>query len=340
MQPIRLPVNSEGMMGKKKEVASDKSETVRELPAACSNETLAVEFMERVRWNGETACPRCGVIGESRQMKDRATGERNKRFLWLCGACHRQFTVRIGTVFEDSRIPLRHWCYAFWMACSSKKGVSALQIKRQTGLSYKSALFMMHRIRYAMAEDYTSPPPLTGIVEADETFVGGKPRYASAKAGPFGRIPYKARDNKTPVLALVQRGGEVRPFQLQRAGSREVQALVRQHVDPSAHLMTDEHGVYRKLGPEFAAHGTTMHSWRQYVRPGGIHSNTVEGFFALLKRGIYGTFHSVSVKHLHRYLAEFGFRWNTRGLDDGARTIQAIRRADGKRLIYRSPKSE
>ncbi len=324
-------------MGSMKRVASDKSETVKQLPAACSDERLAVEFMERTRWNGEPACPHCGTVGECRQMQDRATGERNRRYLWRCFACKRQFTVRVGTVFEDSRIPLRHWCYAFWAACASKKGVSALQIKRMTGLSYKSALFMMHRIRYAMAEDYSTPAPLTGTVESDETFVGGKPRYPNLATLPHGRHPYRARDNKTPILAIVQRGGEVRPFQLKRAGSREVQALVRRHVDRGAHLMTDEHGVYRKLGPEFAAHGTTMHSLRQYVGPEDVHSNTAEGFFSLVKRGIYGTFHSVSVKHLHRYLAEFGFRWNTRGLDDGERTAQAIRKADGKRLMYRQP---
>ena len=325
-------------MGKKMVVGQDKTDTVRELPAACSDESLAVEFMERMRWNGEVACPRCGVVGECRKMTDRATGKRNARYLWRCLACKRQFTVRIGTVFEDSRIPLRHWCYAFWAACSSKKGVSALQIKRMTGLSYKSALFMMHRIRFAMAEDYSTPSPMTGTVEADETFVGGKPRHPNRSlVDAHGRRIYPSRDRKTPVLALVQRGGGVRPFQLRRAGSVEVQALVRRHVDASAHLMTDEAPAYRKLGPEFASHGTTMHSVGEYVKAGGIHSNTVEGFFSLLKRGIYGTFHSVSVKHLHRYLAEFGFRYNTRSVDDGERTRLAITKAQGKRLRYREP---
>lgn len=138
-------------------VAQDKSKIVAEIPAACSDEATAVEFMEKVRWGGEPFCPHCGTVGECRQMKDRTTGERSKRFLWRCMACRKQFTVRVGTVFEDSRIPLRHWCYAFWAACASKKGVSALQIKRMTGLSYKSALFMMHRIRFAMADPSARP---------------------------------------------------------------------------------------------------------------------------------------------------------------------------------------
>lgn len=315
-------------------VAGDKSDTVARLPAACSDEIKAVEFLERTRWNGEVFCPRCGVVGASVQMMDRASGARNKRFLWRCLACKRQFTVRVGTVLEDSRIPLRHWCYAFWAACASKKGVSALQIKRQTGLSYKSALFLMHRIRYAMAPDHSTLPPLTGTVEADETYVGGKPRNPQRATLAHGRRPYTPRDRKTGVLALVQRGGDVRPFQLQRVGSREVQALVRKHVHRSAHLMTDEAPAYQKLGPEFASHGTTMHSHHEYVR-GIVHSNTAESFFALLKRGIIGTFHSVSRKHLHRYLAEFEFRYNARKVDDGERTLSAIRAGEGKRLRYR-----
>src|SRR2546426_172418 len=196
-------------MGK---VAQNKSGIVADLPRACSDELAAVEFLERQRWNSDAACPRCGVT-DVHQMLGR-DGQRNKRFLWLCRGCGEQFTVRIGTVFEDSRIPLKHWCYAFWAACASKKGVSALQIKRQTGLSYKSALFLMHRIRYAMTE--TPQGPLGGIVEADETYVGGKPRGKKimkvlVQEGARTRTIYKrgpARDRlqrKTPVMALVQR---------------------------------------------------------------------------------------------------------------------------------------
>lgn len=157
-------------------VGLNKSQIVKELPAACGDEAAAVEFIERRRWSDTPCCPHCGSIGVY-QMCRRETGERNKRYLWRCRDCNKQYTVRIGTVFEDSRIPLRHWCYAFWAACDSKKGVSATQIRRQTGLSYKSALFMMHRIRWAMAADHRPAPKLSGTVEADEAIVGGKPRY-------------------------------------------------------------------------------------------------------------------------------------------------------------------
>lgn len=316
--------------------AKDKSEIVRQLPMACSDELKAVEFMERLRWHGHPFCPHCGTVDDCRQMAA-MKGGRNRRFLWKCNACKKQFSVKVGTVMEDSRIPHRYWLTAFWLACASKKGVSALQIKRLTGLSYKSALFLMHRIRFAMSTDHSQSPPLTGTVEADETYVGGKPRNPQRATLPHGRRAYTSRDHKTPVLAIIQRGGELRPFQLQRIGSREVQALVRRHVHPSARLMTDEAPAYRKLGPEFAEHGTTMHSRHEYVR-GDIHSNTAESFFALLKRGIIGTFHSVSRKHLHRYLSEFEFRYNARKVDDGERTLMAIKACEGKRLTYKEQK--
>jgi transposase-like protein len=182
-------------------VASGKSAIVAALPRACSDEAAAVEFFEDMRWGNNPVCPHC-TASDVYQMKDRKTGLRNRRFLWLCRVCQRQFTVRVGTVLEESLIPLRHWAYGFWAACASKKGVSALQIKRMTGLSYKSALFLMHRVRFAMREDYSGQPMLSGIVEADETYVGGKPRYKHPKPGPAkGWLK-----RKTPVAALVERG--------------------------------------------------------------------------------------------------------------------------------------
>src|SRR5688500_1683369 len=164
---------------KPRKVASAKSELEKRLPLACADERAAVEFMEEQRWGDSPACPKCGVVGECYKMTDATTGGRNARFLWRCRACGKQYTVRVGTIMEDSPIPLMHWCFAFWKACSSKKGVSALQIQRQTGLSYKSALFMMHRIRAAMAPANAMEPKLGidgGTVEFDETYVGGKPR--------------------------------------------------------------------------------------------------------------------------------------------------------------------
>lgn len=304
-----------------------KSEILAQLPLACLDETAAVEFLEQQRWGGVSACPHCGDTAVY-QMKDAKTGKRSKRFLWRCHGCKRQFTVRVGTVFEDSRIPLRHWCYAFWAACASKKGVSALQIQRQTELSYKSALFMMHRIRWAMAKPNTTKP-LKGTVEADETYVGGKPKRGQGISG--------RGTKKTPVVAVVERGGDVHATTVTRVTARNLGAHIMGHVDLSARLMTDEFPTYRGIGRAFeGGHYTVKHSAGEYAR-GDVHTNTVECFFSILKRGFYGTFHSVSKRHLHRYLDEFAFRWDTRKMDDGERTAAAIRGAEGKRLLYREP---
>jgi len=323
-------------------VAQDRSSIVAELPRACSDELAAVEFLERQRWGDEAACPRCGAT-DVWQMKGR-DGERNTRFLWGCRGCNHQFTVRIGTVFEDSRIPLRHWCYAFWAACASKKGVSALQIKRQTGLSYKSALFLMHRIRYAMTPDRS--PRLAGTVEVDETYVGGKPRnmsLAKRREIPFSRrarglpTPRGRGTDKPPVVALVERGGRVRAHVVADVSGRTLKRAIRESVRSTAAIHTDELSSYRGVGRHFAGgHHTVRHSTHEYVR-GAVHVNTAESFFALLKRGLIGTFHAVSHRHLHRYVNEFAFRWNHRKVDDGARTVAAIRGAEGKRLYDRDP---
>jgi transposase-like protein len=237
-----------------RQVASDKSPIVAALPRACSDETAAVEFLEAQRWGGTgSCCPRCGDT-DVYQMKDRKTGERSKRFLWLCKGCKQQYTVRLGTVYEDSRIPLRHWCYAFWAACSSKKGVSALQIKRQTGVTYKSALFLMHRIRWAMAEDYSAYPKLTGIVEADETYVGGKPRNKHPEGRPGPRKGWQ--DRKTAVAAIVERGGNIRSFVTVNVTAANVGQILRENVATDSHLMTDSSPIYRSgIGKPFARHG-------------------------------------------------------------------------------------
>ena len=314
---------------KQRKVAEDRSQVVAALPLACSDETAAVEFMERMRWGDSPACPRCGDM-DVYQMRDKAGG-RNQRFLWRCKGCKRQFTVRIGTVFEDSRIPLRHWCYAFWKACASKKGISALQIKRETGLCYKSALFLMHRIRWAMAEpEGYDDTKLQGTVEVDEVWIGGKPRR-------YGDKPYA---KKTPVMAMVERGGRVRAMPIGRVTARNLDREMRLHISRSARIMTDDLPAYRRIARRFqGGHYTVRHSNYEYVR-GDVSTNTVESFFSLLKRGVYGTFHSVTKRHLHRYVSEFQFRYNTRKLEDGERTRLAIRNADGKRLMYQTPRRQ
>ena len=222
---------------------------------------------------------------------------------------------------------MKIWCFAFWRACSSKKGVSALQIKRETGLSYKSALFLMHRIRYAMTEDVKNPPKLRGTVETDETYVGGKPRYKGLSKAGRGTI-------KAPVLAMVQRKGKVRVKHMPQLRKKAVQKIMLENIDRSARLITDQWTFYVNIGKPFSAHERVDHSMLEYVR-GDVYTNTVEGFFSLIKRGIYGNFHSVSKKHLHRYLGEFAFRYNTRDLGDGERVVKAIKSANGKRLTYK-----
>jgi len=301
--------------------------TLQDIPMACANEVAAVNFIEKQRWGNHPACPRCGDM-DVYQMTNKDTGERQANFRWRCRGCKQQYTVRIGTVFEDSRIPLRHWCFTFWRAATSKKGVSALEIHRQTGLSYKSALFMLHRIRYAMSD--SAPEPLNGDVEVDETYVGGKPRYK-------GQSKRGRGTNKTPVLALVERNGCVKVKPVANVTGKTLKQAIRDNVAKSSRIITDDNRAYKGIGKEFeGGHHTVCHSAGEYVR-GDIHSNTVEGFFSIVKRGLNGIYHSVSKEHLHRYMSEFEFRYNYRDLEDGERTTAAIKGAEGKRLMYKEP---
>jgi transposase-like protein len=306
-----------------------KSEMVEEIPLACSDELAAVELLEALRWGKNPACVHCGSVAVYK-MTDAATGKRNKRYLWRCHDCKKQFTVRIGTVYEESRLDLRHWCYAFWRASTSKKGVAALEIMRHCQISYKSALFLMNRIRFAMAPDNPAAEKLTGTVECDETYVGGKPRYKGISKRGRGT-------SKTPVFAAVERHGRIRRQVVADVSGRTLKRAIREVVDKQARIFTDDLPSYQGIGTEFAGgHDSVCHSTREYVR-GDIHTNTAESSFALLKRGITGIYHSVSKDYLHRYLWQFDFLWNTRNMNDGERTIMAIKLAEGKRLMYKSP---
>ena len=316
-------------------VGEGKSDIIRALPKACADEAAAVEFLEAQRWGDCPACPRCGDT-YVRQMKD-LEGNRSKRFLWKCHGCTKQFTVRVGTIMEDSPIPLRVWCFAFWQISAGKKGVSAMQIHRQTGLSYKSALLMMHRIRLAMED--TSGYPLRGTVEMDETYVGGKPRKGDGKVHKRGR-----GTSKQPVVAMVERSengrkGKVRTRVVADVRADNLREALEECVHSSATIVTDEYRAYPRATKGYAGHRTVCHSADEYARmdPDGfnVHSNTVEGVFSLLKRGIYGVYHNVSRKHLHRYCTEFEFRYNHRDVEDGERTVAAIRGMEGKRLKLR-----
>jgi transposase-like protein len=306
-----------------------KSVVIEEIPLACSDELAAVELLEAMRWGKNPTCVHCGSESVYK-MTDGETGNRSKRYLWRCHDCKKQYTVRIGTVYEESRIDLRHWCYAFWRASTSKKGVAALEIMRHCQISYKSALFLMNRIRFAMAPDNPAADKLTGTVECDETYVGGKPRiHGNARRG--------RGTKKTPVFAAVERHGRIRRQVIADVSGRTLKGAIREMVDQQARLMTDDFVSYNGIGNEYAGgHHVVAHSTNEYVR-GDIHTNTAESSFALLKRGIMGIYHSVSKEYLHRYLWQFDFLWNARKMNDGERTIMVIKLAEGKRLMYKSP---
>lgn len=292
-------------------------------------EDEARSYLESVLWPNGPACGHCRS-----QNARKLEGEAHRAGLYKCRDCRKQFTVTVNTIFHRSHIPLRLWLMAFSILCSAKKGISALQLQRQLGLgSYQAAWHMAHRIRYAMSQE-----PLKGMlqgqVEVDETYVGGKPRPKS------GEKPKRGRGTKKiPVVALVQRGGNVRAKPIERVDGKTLKGAIRENVDKRSVILTDEFSSYRGIGKEFKfGHVTVNHSEGEYAR-GGAHTNTAESYFSLLKRGIVGSFHHVSKEHLHRYVDEFSFRWNHRGAKDGERTVTALRAANGKRLSYKEPKS-
>lgn len=302
-----------------------------ELAQNFSNEDKARGFIEKLRWPHGTTCPHCGVIGESYRLNAKPESKHPVRpGVWKCKPCRKQFTVRVGTIFEDSHIPLATWLRAIHLLCASKKGMSAHQLHRMLGITYKSAWFMAHRIRYAMSQEPLSSK-LKGTVEVDETYVGG--RRKGTRRGRPG-----VESHKAPVLALVERHGNVRSFAVGHVTSKNLRQAMRENIDPQAHIMTDDLNLYHGAKKEFASHNIIRHKLGQYSKRVGdkhIHTNTVEGFFSLLKRGVTGTFHHVSKQHLHRYLSEFDFRYNARKISDGDRAELAIKGTTGKRLKYR-----
>jgi len=307
---------------------------IAEIPLACADEKAAVEFMEKQRWGSreDVHCPRCGDFNVH-QMMNKAGTERQANYRWLCKGCKEQFTFRIGTVLEDSRIPARHWCYAFWRAATSKKGVSALEIHRHTGISYKSSLFLLNRIRCAMKE--TPVTPLSGTIEADEVFIGGKPRIS-----PSGKV--RGQREKWPVLGMLERGGRVRTQPLATVNGDTLRETLAANVDfANSRLMTDELSGYRAVGREFKrGHKTVVHTRNEYSREGGdVTTNHIEGFFSLVRRSLDGIYHAVSKEHLPKYLAEMEFRYTHRHMRDGERTVHAIKSAIGKHLTYEASKA-
>jgi transposase-like protein len=298
-----------------------------------SDEMAARELLESMRWSDGPECPICGQTKTVYRMAKLADSKKPGRpGLLRCRGCKRQFTVTTGTVFEDSHIPLSKWLLAIHLLCASKKGMSAHQLGRMLELkSYRSAWFMAHRLRYAMMEGPMADL-LSGIIEADETYVGAK-----NKRGTKGGRP-GADSHKTPVVALVQRGGKMRARSVARVTAENLGKALRENVDfEKSKLMTDEAPMYTLIGREFAGgHGVVDHHRKEYVRE-DVHTNTAEGFFSLLKRGINGVYHHVSRGHLDRYCDEFSFRYNLRKVSDGERTASLVAGAEGKRLTYKQP---
>lgn len=290
------------------------------------DEAAAHVLLEGVIWPKGPICPKC-------QGRDRITPVKGGRVgLYRCGPCKRQFTVKVGTVFESSHVPLNQWLQVVYMMVSSKKGISSHQVMRTLDCQYKTAWFMTHRIREAMkAAPWPHGGKLGGegrTVEADETFVGGK---AANRA--YGPIP-----PKQAVFALVQRDGAVRSFHVPNVTANNLAPIIARHAHPDSRFMTDEAPMYTRPGAWFTAgHQTVNHAAKEYVR-GDAYTNTLEGYFSILKRGIYGIYQHVSEAHLHRYLCEFDFRYThrvARGVDDMERMRLALAGIVGKRLMYR-----
>lgn len=315
-----------------------------------NDEDKARELLENLRWKGEATCPHCESLRVYKLTPKE--GSKTRKGLWKCGTCRKQFTVTVGTIFEQTRIPLGKWLMAIHKLCSSKKGISALQLMRELWPEdgyrrekdgyfvrnhYKTAFFMMHRIRYAMGQEPLRTK-LKGTVEADEVYLGGKQTNMHHKdkvrRGISGRGTSK---DKAPVITLVERGGNVKTHHMEHVTSANIKKVLRDCVAPNnAFLMTDEAMPYKGAKHMFLGHESVNHSQKEYVR-GIAHVNTAESVHALLRRGVMGTYHHWSKKHLHRYLAEFDFRWNHRKITDGERTVEAIAMVAGKRLKYSDP---
>ena len=301
------------------------------------NEEAAFVRLEELLWPNGPICPHCGnkdriyALKGVRSKPSKKNPEGIVRHgLKKCGACRKQFTVRVGTVFESSHIPLHKWFQAAHLLCSSKKGISSHQLHRVLEITYEAAWFMAHRLREAMRTGGFAPMGGAGkILEIDETFIGNK-KGAPKKRG---------YAHKMAALALVERGGVVRTFHIDNADTANIKPIVDANLAKESMLMTDEAKYYKPIGTEFAHHFTVEHGAGEYVR-GSVHTNTLEGYFSIFKRGMKGIYQHCSERHLHRYLSEFEFRYNNRiahGVDDEERTTRALSGASGKRLYCRQP---
>ncbi len=304
---------------------------------AFHSEAAAFEYLEATLWPDGAVCPHCGTIGKATKLHTNGGAKDGKRQartgLWKCNEkeCRKQFTVKVGTVFEHGRIPLNKMLQAVYLLCCSKKGCSSHQLHRVLGITYKAAWFLSHRIREAMRDGSLAPMGgLGGIVEVDETYIGRQKSLGVDETG---------YHNKNMVVTLVERGGSARSFHTDGHSIADIVPIVRENIRRETDLMTDRALHYKAVGKEFAFHGRVAHERGQYWLPGDIHTNTVEGYYSIFKRGMKGVYQHCSEKHLHRYLAEFDFRYSNRvrlGIDDTARTAKALQGIVGKRLTYRA----
>jgi transposase-like protein len=308
------------------------------------DEAAAYAYVEARIWRNGRVCPHCGVVERSGALKGKST----RIGVYKCYACRKPFTVKIGTIFEDSHVPMHLWLQAITLLCSSKKGISSNQLHRVLGVTLRTAWHMSHRIRLAMAPHGDVFGPIGGegmTIEIDETFIGKKPggvepwQFDNARG--WRKIP-TATSGKIPVVTLVERGGKARSIKAENVTAAELRRIVFAHADTRSDLMTDDARAYRAIGRRFASHESVNHSAGEYGR-GKVHTNTVEGFYSIFKRGMRGIYQHCDERHLHRYLAEFDFRYSNRialGVDDVERSDRAILGTTGKRLTYRTTRGE
>jgi transposase-like protein len=295
------------------------------------DEEAARVWFEAARWPNGPVCPHC------KTTKAYAT-KKAGRYRCAAKGCRKDFTVMTGSVMERSHAKLTQWAMAFYLGAASKKGFSAHQLHRALGCQYNTAWFLHHRVMEAMRRGNLDLPPMGGegkIVEADETYYGRAKEKNNLKKRytPYTKGGWKDKGSVRPIIALVERGGSMRAFHVAHADKFTVAGLVAMNIDRETRLHTDESRLYTEVGAHFAAHETVHHSSGEYVR-GDVHTNSVEGFFSIFKRGMSGVYQHCSEKHLHRYVAEFDFRYNHRHVSDETRTVEAVRGGEGKRLTY------
>jgi len=293
-----------------------------------ADEDKARELLEKLLWPKGVICPHCKFNEVYKIMPKTASKEPTRKGVYCCAACRKQFSVTVGTVFESSHIPIGKLVMAIFIICSSKKAVSAHQLHRMLKITYKAAWFLAHRIRFAFGEN-ANTPKLNGVVEVDETFIGGRGDKRTMCA------------RHVPVVALIEQGGNMRTRVVANVSQKNLGQALNECVSKDAIICTDEHHGYKKPASHFKSHYRVNHSKFEYAvkKPDGVVAsvNHCESFFSLLKRGIVGSWHHVSREHLPKYANEFSFRWNTRKLTDGARMASAVPLIDGKRLMYRKP---